>query len=258
MSSLIFKIIIAFLIAFSSKVSAEDDQFEPYLIGEKLTFDIKYGIISAGEASLEVNSLLHQDTIPSIQIISKARTNSFFDRIFRVRDEIESVFDREKLVSYRFTKRLQEGRYRQFRIHYYYPHQNLSVYMRYSYSRQEFQEETMDIVDNTHDILSAFYWLRHQDLEPGISKFVNVTADGENYVAEIIVHETEVIDTIFGKKECLKIEPVLKGDALFKQTGNIHIWITNDEYKIPVKLQSRVIFGSFHAILSKAENVPYQ
>lgn len=51
------------------------------------------------------------------------------------------------------------------------------------------------------------------------------------------------------------IEPILKGEAIFKQTGKILIWVTNDEEKIPVKLQSKIIFGSFYAILTDAKNV---
>lgn len=95
-------------------------------------------------------------------------------------------------------------------------------------------------------------------MSPADSLLINVTADGENYTAKVIVHHKETINTIFGEKECLVIEPVLAGEAIFKQTGNIHIWITNDEHKIPVKLQSRVVFGNFTATLSEAENVPYE
>jgi hypothetical protein len=225
--------------------------------GEKLTFDIKYGIIGAGQATLEVNEIIFREDTPAYQITSTARTNSFFDRIFKVRDEIESILDKENLYSHRFTKRLREGRYRQHRIHFYYPDQDFSLYMRYSFSDREFNEERMEIPPDTHDILSAFYWLRKQDLVPGDSIDINVTADGDNYTARVIVHHTETIDTIFGKKECLVIEPLLAGDAIFKQTGDIHIWITNDEHKIPVRMQSKVTFGSFTAILSEAENIPY-
>lgn len=234
------------------------NSLSPFQDGEKLVFDIRYGIIGAGQATLHIEEIDFRDGIRAYQITSEARTNRFFDRIFKVRDEIVSVMDKEKHYSHRFTKRLQEGRYRQHRIHFYYPEQNFSLYMRYSFSSNEWSEERIEIPSDTQDILSAFYWLRKQEFAPGDTVRINVTADGENYEAKVLVHGKETIKTIFGTKECLIIEPVLAGDAIFKQTGEITIWITNDEHKIPVKLESRVIFGSFTATLSEADNVPYR
>ena len=226
--------------------------------GEKLTFVVKYGAISAAKATLEINEITYKDTIPCYQIISTSRTNSFFDKIFKVRDKIESTVDKDKFVSYEFKKNLKEGSYRQLRIHMYYPEQNISFYLKYSRKKKQFKEKRMEIPDNTQDILSALYWVRKQSFSVGDSLFINVTVDGRNAVTKVIVHRIETIKTIFGKKECLVIEPVLHGEAIFKQTGKIKIWLTNDEYKIPVKLKSKIIFGSFKAYLREAENVPYK
>jgi hypothetical protein len=75
---------------------------------------------------------------------------------------------------------------------------------------------------------------------------------------EIIVHRREKVKTIFGDINCLVIEPKLISGAVFKQTGRIIIWITDDAYKIPVKMESAVSFGSFVAELKEAYNVPYK
>ncbi|MDD2683565.1 MAG: DUF3108 domain-containing protein, partial [Candidatus Cloacimonetes bacterium] len=119
-----------------------------------------------------------------------------------------------------------------------------------------FENKVMDMPQNSQDILSAFYYVRHQKLVPGQSVFVNITADGRNMFTEVAVHRKETVDSIFGKVECLVIEPKLAGEAVFKQTGRILIWLTNDSYKIPVKLESKVSFGSFTATLISAQNVP--
>ena len=234
--------------------------------GETLTFDIKYGIVSAGEAVLSINKISadeeteHGAVDPFAQqkrwqIVSTARTNSFFDKVFKVRDKIESIATLDSLYSLRFEKRMQEGRYRQHRIHQNYPDINMSMYTRHSRSQNKYINERMDIPDKTFDLLSAFYKVRTMDLIPGETYEINITTDGTNYEALIIVHRIETIDTIFSNRtECLVIEPALQGESLFKQTGEIFIWLTNDEYKIPVLMQSKVIFGNFRAILSKAEN----
>lgn len=225
--------------------------------GEKLVFNVKFGFITAGQASLKVEKDIFRDSVEVYRIVSKARTNRFFDRIFRVRDEIESIMDKEGMFSHRFTKRLQEGRYRQYRIHFYYPEQGFTLYNRYDFDKRKFNEERMDIPGETQDILSAFYWARTQELKPDSSIFVHVTADGRNYEAEVEITGPEKINTIWGEKECLVLRPILEGEAIFRQTADIYIWVTNDEHKIPVKLQSRISFGSFYAELIEAYNVPY-
>ena len=224
--------------------------------GETLIYDIKYGIITAGESTLTLKETTYWDTVACYQILSKASTNSFFDKVYKVRDEIESIWRIRDLQTLRFTKKLREGNYRQHRIHFYYPEQGFTIYTRIG--KNKTKEDRMDIPPFTQDILSSFYYLRQQEFTVGDTVVVNVTADGRNYPAKIIARKLEKIDTIFGEKECIVAEPILEGEAIFKQTGEIYIWITNDEYKIPVKLSSKIIFGSFNAILKNAKNVPYK
>ena len=75
---------------------------------EKLTFNVKYGFISAAEAVMEITDFTHNDSIDCWLFTTKSRTRAFFDHIFRVRDEIISVIDKDKLISYRFEKKLNE------------------------------------------------------------------------------------------------------------------------------------------------------
>ncbi len=229
----------------------------PLREGEKLVFDIKYGIVSAAEATLELNSINHGGT-SAWQIKSETKTYRFFDVFFRVRDSIESIWQKDKLLPLRFTKNLQEGKYRQLRIHDFDHSKNVTTYSKWNFRRNEWDREELAFPKNTQDILTAFYWVRTQRLDPGRSLFVNITADGRSVDTEIVVHRRETIKSIFGDKECLVIEPKLAGEAVFKQSGRIFIWLTNDQYKIPLKMQSEISFGSFVAVLKEAKNVPYK
>ncbi|MDY6916056.1 MAG: DUF3108 domain-containing protein [Candidatus Cloacimonadota bacterium] len=228
-----------------------------YEIGEKLEFEVKYGLIPAGHASLIVKDTTYFQK-PAIQVTSLAKTNKFFDNIYRVRDTIMSVFAQNSEHSYKFWKQLQEGSYRQNRIHLYYPQLNYTNYMKYNYKKREFNNSKITIPDNTHDILSAFYWFRKQDIAVGDTLGINVAVDGRSYRALVLVHNLETITTEFGDVECFKIEPKLESEAIFKQTGNIYIWITNDEYKVPMLLESKIIFGHFRAFLKDGEKIPYK
>jgi len=220
--------------------------------GERLVYDIKYGVVTAGEATLNLQKREYQGN-DIWRIFTTAETNSFFDRVFRVRDFIESIANYDDFSSLVFTKRLQEGRYRQHRIHQNYFDQNLSIYSNFRFSRGEFEDTQMEIPDITYDLLSAFIKVRSMDLTVGQTVDVPVTVDGKNYKALVRVLRRETIPSLLGRVDCLVIEPALEGEAIFQQTGDIHIWLTNDDKKIPVLLQSKVIFGSFKATLKEIQ-----
>ncbi|MCD4829718.1 MAG: DUF3108 domain-containing protein [Candidatus Cloacimonetes bacterium] len=224
--------------------------------GETLTFKVKYGAITAGKATLTIVEDTFQDSVPIYRITSSARTNSFFDAFFKVRDEIESIWHRDSLVAIRFTKQLREGNYRQLRVHNYFPDLGFSIYSVFDFRKSTFSDRQMDIPANTQDILSAMYTIRREKLTPGTSVWVDVVADGRSYRAEVRVLKRERIKTIFGRTNCIVLEPILEGEAIFKQTGKILIWMTDDKWHIPVRIQSKIVFGSFYAILTDAENVP--
>ncbi len=225
--------------------------------GEKLTFNVKYAGVSAGKADITFNATTLRDTVPCFEITSKARTNSFFDNFYKVRDEITSTWDAHRHITHKFSKNLHEGSYRQLRIHFYYPELGFTIYNKYDFKKQKMKEERMDIPEDTQDILSSLYWVRIRDFAPGDTLYVNVVADGRDYRATVLIHKYETIDTIFGEKRCILIEPLLQGDAIFKQSGRIEIWLTDDQFKIPVQVRSKIGMWNFYAILEEAENTGY-
>jgi hypothetical protein len=51
------------------------------------------------------------------------------------------------------------------------------------------------------------------------------------------------------------VEPVLKGEGLFKQKGKMQIWLTNDQYKIPVLMTTEIAVGHITTELVKIEGI---
>ncbi|MCL1827683.1 MAG: DUF3108 domain-containing protein [Candidatus Cloacimonetes bacterium] len=217
---------------------------------EKLTYDIKYGVVSAGSATFNTEKTTFEGQ-EVWRIYTTAQTNSVFDKVFKVRDTIESIATYDSLFSLKFTKNMSEGTYRQHRIHRNYLAEKYSVYLRMNHKTNTFTDTKIDIPTETFDLLSAMSKIRTMEIQPGMEVPFNVTVDGKSYKAKVYILRREEIKTAIGVKQCLVIEPALEGDAIFKQTGVIHVWITDDEFKIPVLLQSKVIFGHFRAILSK-------
>ena len=212
-------------------------------------------MITGGHTIGKFTESTYNDTIPCYKITSKSYTTAFFDKFYKVRDSIQSCWDKKNHVSLYYYKQLNEGKYWQKRRNFYYPNQGICVYWNYDKKTKNIKEKVINIPKNTQDVLSAIYWFRTQKFSVGDTLFVNITDDGKSYVGKILILKKETIKTIFGKKQCFVVIPMLKGDATFKYSAKIKIWFTADDKKIPVKMESKVVFGSFRIMLVKAENI---
>ncbi|MFH1239473.1 MAG: DUF3108 domain-containing protein, partial [bacterium] len=66
---------------------------EAFRVGEKLTFAIRWGLITAGYATMEVRGITDGGNGRVYEIVSEAKTSSFFDVFYTVRDTVKSYID---------------------------------------------------------------------------------------------------------------------------------------------------------------------
>jgi len=224
----------------STRATACEAAPVPFRVGEKLTFSVEYGPVTAGEAVMSIASI---DTImgfPSYHIISTARTNEIFSAMYKVDDNVESHMDITGLFSRHFKKRLREGSFK--RDHEVYFDQEKMV-ARYT------NGDSLSTLAETQDILSAFFYLRAQDLSVG-KKFSFPCHDNKkNYPLVVKVLRKEKVVVPAGKFRCYVLEPKLKTGGLMKKKAKMLIWVTEDDRKMPVLMETRVTIGSIAAKL---------
>jgi hypothetical protein len=209
----------------------------PLLIdGEKLEFEILYGAIPAGRASLEVKGRATSGG-RVYRIVSKARSNDVISLFFEVNDVIVSEVDAKTSAPIFFEKRLREGPFKRNEWAVYEPDGLVRT------DKKEFMVEP-----GTRDILSALYYVRGHDLEVGDEVIIKAFEGGKSYDAHIRVLRRETVSTKRGDYDCLVIEPDIVEGA-FAKTGKLLIWLTDDSLKIPVLMKSKVAVGSFVARL---------
>jgi hypothetical protein len=47
-----------------------------------------------------------------------------------------------------------------------------------------------------------------------------------------------------GKFDCLVVEPFREGRMLFKNRGDMKVWLSDDSQRLPIKIVSKAKFGS--------------
>lgn len=208
--------------------------------GEKLFFDINYGFINAGTASMEVEKLIEYKSRPCYQIVSKALSNKFFASFYKVDDRVESIVDATGLFSWRFEKKLREGGYRAERKYEFDQPMNL-VYEG---------KDTITVEPYAQDALSVMYYVRTVPLEVGKSVYAYNYVDGKKMNLEIKVLKREQITVKAGTFDCLVVEPLSESVGVFKNEGTLRVWLTDDRLRLPVLMKSKILVGSISAELT--------
>lgn len=211
--------------------------------GEKMSYTIEYAGITAGYSYLRVDSeLTYAGRRPAYHIVNETWSNPFFSKFYQVHDRFEAFTDQEHLYSLRYQKKMREGGYRHEESLDFDQEQNKVTY------------NTGQVIETTpeaRDILTSLYYARTFSLESGKSVYIDNHTDKNNYPLEVKVLRKEKIKTIFGKVECLVVEPVLRYPGLFQNKGRLLVWLTNDNRRIPVLMKSKILVGSINAVLQE-------
>lgn len=217
----------------------------PFDYGEKLRFQVGWGPIPAGEAVLEV---LPPEIINGIKVhhfVLTARTNSFVDMFYKVRNRIDAYTDYELTHSILYKNRKKGRNKRNIIVNFDWAE------MVATYSDFGKKKKTVSLLSGTFDPLSVFYYFRLAEL--GINKKLQrPVTDGKKCVlgkAHVIKEETIQV----GEKtyDTYLVEPELshlRGVFEKSKDATLQIWVTKDK-RAPVRIKSKVLIGSFVAEL---------
>ncbi len=204
--------------------------------GERLEFSVGYGVINAGTAVMEIPDMVKEEGRKCYHIVSTAQSNKFFSVFFKVDDKVESFMESYGLYSLRYDKHLREGKFKSDVSMTFDQENHLALYNG--------GKDTFQVPEYVQDVLSAFYFVRTQDLEVGKSILVDNHTDKKTYPLEVKVLRKEKVKVVAGEFNCFVVEPLLKTPGLFEQKGKLTVWLTDDERKMPVLMKSKVIIGS--------------
>jgi hypothetical protein len=99
-----------------------------------------------------------------------------------------------------------------------------------------------------------FFYLRTQPLEVGKTVYVNIFDSDKFYKARIDVLKKEKIMVSNNSEiDTIIVKPILESEGLFQRKGDILIWISDDEKRIPVRVETKVPVGSVRAELRTLE-----
>lgn len=228
----------------------QQNAFKP---GEKLTFEINYGFVTAGEAVMEIDPVIQTiNGRKCYDITFTVNSSSSFDWVYKVRDYYKTYVDVEGLFPWRFEQHIKEGNYqRDFEA--IFDQQNLKAKTYTGDKEPKKFEGEFDIPLYAQDAMSAFYFSRTLDfdrMKEGDKITLQNFYKDKTYPLDVKFLGKETIEVPAGEFRCIKLEPLVQEGGLFKSEGSIIVWLTDDDRRLPVKVKTQVIIGSIDADLS--------
>jgi hypothetical protein len=219
-----------------------------FKVGEKLTFDVNYGFVTAGIAVMHVQKLKRISGRDSYYITFDVNNVPSFDWLYRVRDKYETYLDVEGLFPWRFEQHIREGNFKR----------DFAAFFDHRKGKAKTSNGEFDIPLYVNDILSAFYITRTYDYS---NMKVNDRIHLQNFYKDKVYDldvkylGKETIEVPAGKFDCIIVEPLVQEGGLFKSEGSIVIWLSDDNLKVPVRVKTKVVIGHIDGELTKYEGL---
>lgn len=217
-------------------------------VGEKLTFDVKYGFVTAGIATMQIPRMRRISGRQAYHVTFEVNSVPSFDWIYKVRDRYETYIDAKGLFPWRFEQHIREGGYSR----------DFSAFFDQRKGKAKTSEGEYEIPKYVNDIVSAFYLARTFDYSKlKINDRIHLKNFYKDKVYDLDVRYLgkETIDVTAGTFDCIVVEPLVQEGGLFKSEGSIIVWLSDDELKIPVKVKTKVVIGSIDAELTGYEGL---
>ena len=235
------------LLVFDSQAQIKSEfrkiENKAFKLGEKLTFEVKYGFVTAGIAEYSIPKIVKLAGRDVYNVVFNVSSVSAFDPFYKVRDHYETFIDVEGIFPWRFEQHIREGGYSH----------DFSAFFDQRKGKAKTSEGSYDIQKYVHDIVSALYFGRTFDYSKmKVSDKVHLENfyKDKTYPLDILFKGRETVSVKAGKFDCIILEPLVQEGGLFKSEGSIVIWLTNDDLKIHVKVKTKVLVGSIDAELS--------
>jgi hypothetical protein len=246
-------------ITFTIKATAPpDDEFcgirnTSFQANEEISYTVYYAVagiyIDAGNATFS-NTLERINNKPVYHISGVGKTNPSYDWIYKVRDKYETFVDTATLQPLKFLRNVDEGGYKKYENITFNRNANTAVTT----------EGVFKVPDCIQDVLSAVYYARNIDFskyKPNDKIPFTMFLDNEVFNMYIRYLGKETVKTKYGKFRAIKFKPLLIKGTIFQGGEKMTVWVSDDENRIPVRVESPIVVGKVKVDMMSTKNLRY-
>jgi len=234
LSIMFTSILLGSLISSAQPLLEQPNIKKGFRLGETLEYMVKVRGIPAGSQLMQIVDKRMIGGREVYHLKAKSQANKFFSLFYQFEDQFESYVLKDNMYPIRFTRNIIDGGYRG----------NVSIDIDDSKRTAKIvknnKHHEIKVPKGVQDELSMLYFVRTKDIEVGKDYEFPAIMGTKIYNIDLVVLRTEYINTIFGKTKTFVIKSVV---------GDVTCWVTQDDNRILVKLETSTKLGKLVAEL---------
>lgn len=232
--------VLPFAAAVLGAMSAFAQPVAPIPASETLVYTAEWRLIHAANARLTWKAA-NSSAAPGWHTRLTVESVGMVSRLYRVNNEYNAVLNSKLCVESTFLKANEGSRRRETRVTFDGERKKASLQERDLVKNTTATNE-IDIVPCEHDVIGALYHLRALNLEPGQSVQIPISDGKKAVLAKVEAQERETVKTDLGKFKTIRYEAFLFNNVMYRRSGRLFVWLTDDDRKLPVQIRVRLPF----------------
>jgi len=231
--------------------------------GEELYFDAVYNWgfiwVNAGKVNFKLEKVPFNGK-EVYHFSGFGKSVKKYDWLYTVRDYYDSWATIPDMKPLKYIRNTSEGQNKTYNV-YTFDYSNNKIYSDTWNTEHAQKLDTLDLQACLFDIMTAVYYVRTLAL----SKYkinekipVKMIIDNEVYNLYGRYLGKEQLETHDGKKyNTLKFSILLVEGTIFKGGEDLVVWITDDNNRVPLLVEAKILVGTVKAVFTGAKNLLY-
>jgi hypothetical protein len=206
---------------------------------ETLDYEIEWRLVNAGHAKLTLGKSPAESASREMKL--HLESTGLVSRLFHVNDDYTADTNAGYCAESTFMTAHEAGRSRETKV--VYDGKNLKATL----NERDLIKNTTTTLETSvppcvHDIVGGLYHLRTLNMTPGQSLQLPVSDGKKSVMVKIECQRREEIKTPAGPRKTLLYEVFAFNNVLYRRSGHLHIWLSDDARRIPVQIEIRLQF----------------
>ena len=211
---------------------------------ETFDYSVEWRLINAGKAHLEWDAAPSgpasiSPTAGDVKL--HVESAGLVSRLFLINDEYTAAMKSGFCAESTLIQAQEGGRHKETRVTYD-DVAHKAFYVEKDLIRNTTTTQDVAIPACVHDLIGGLIALRFLHLDPGQTAKIPVSDGKKSVMAKVESQREEPLKTAFGTVNTVKYEIYLFDNVLFRRSGHLHVWITDDDRRLPIQLEVRLTF----------------
>lgn len=229
---------------------------DPFRVGEKVIHAVTYLKMHAGNMKLEVGPFAQVNGKKAYNFKTSITTTPFFSRFYSVDDYVNVLVDFETLIPHLFRLHVRESAQVKEAQMLFDLDKNTAKYWEKKITEKRGTQEKKlewDILPFSQNVFSTAFYMRNFQWATGQENSFRVADDGKNLVFKGKAIRREVLETELGPIPAIVLKPEIILDGKFKPTGDIFIWLSDDDRKFVLRIEASIKIGTLVSAVTEIQ-----